>query len=575
LSANRIVFLAINASYSHSSLAAWRLRSVIDAKEWEWHTVEVTINEDPTAALERVVRFRPAVLAATLYLFNRRYVTSVLKRYRRIDPVCRTIVGGPECLGDNRRLLTEEQVAEAAIRGEGEQAFPKWLAGLETLGRSRPDRAGRLQKREETRHCTDPCSHGALSSCVAGIPGFCGVVDGVYRDNGTAETVDDLDVLPPFYAHELAGFRKPFVQLETSRGCVNHCLFCTSRESALRYHSLERVRSDLRQIRDAGVREVRVVDRTFNARLDRALELLNLFRDEFPGLRFHLEIDPALVSEGLAVALEKAGAHRFHVEAGVQSLSTQVHCLTGRAATPAATLAGLRRLQAIAGLAVHGDLIAGLPGGRFADAIEDVKTLVLLGLDEIQLERLKLLPGTPLASDPGHWGLVAAEEPPYQILRTPDMTSDELRRVDRIARIVDGFYNVAVLRETCVAGVREIEGFLGEFAEFVAVRADGPFCPSLEQRFRWLDEFLSARNGRLVQGLRYQWFKCGFSTRQGLCPAEPWRTPVPESAILVEGDASKRFSQKWRVELDPPHLFCYGSGPRGERATVAVFRLQD
>jgi hypothetical protein len=145
--------------------------------------------------------------------------------------------------------------------------------------------------------------------------------------------------------------------------------------------------------------------------------------------------------------------------------------------------------------------------------------------------------------------------------------------VDRIARVVDGFYNVTVLRETFVDGVREIEGFPGDFAEFVGARAEGPFCPSLEQRFRWLDEFLSARHPRLVQGLRYQWFKLGFSTRQGLCPAEPWRGPIPESAVLVEGDASARFSQKWRVELDPPHLFCYGTGPRGERAAVAVFRL--
>ena len=539
----RIVFLAVNSSYSHSSLAAWCLRSMTGDGMGEWHTVEATINDDPMAVLNRIVRLQPDVLAATLYLFNRRYVISLLGRCRRLMPACRVLVGGPECLGDNRALLLEEHAADAAIRGEGEQAFVQWLAAVET-------------PRE-----------------WAAIPGFCGVIDGVYRDNGVAEAVPDLDDIPSFYGRELERFKRPFVQMESSRGCSNHCLFCTSRESAVRDHSLARVRADLTRIRDAGIREVRVVDRTFNERHARSQTLIRLFRDEFPELRFHLEIDPARVSDAMVRELVEAGPHRFHLEAGVQSLSAEVHRQIGRAATATATLKGLQRLCAVPSLAVHVDLIAGLPGGTLSDVREDVRSLVLLGPGEIQLERLKLLPGTPLAQDPERWGLLAAGDPPYEILQTPTMTFDDLCRSDRIAKMLDWFHNVASLRETFTDGVRALGGFLDGFEAFLAERTDFLIRPSLEQRFRWLDRFLSSHDAGLVLGLRYKWFQLGFSPGHGLCPAEPWKGPIPDSAVLLEGDASKTFSRKWRVDLGTPHLFCYGTGEKGERAVLAVFRL--
>ena len=118
-----------------------------------------------------------------------------------------------------------------------------------------------------------------------------------------------------------------------------------------------------------------------------------------------------------------------------------------------------------------------------------------------------------------------------------------------------------------------MDGFLEGFEAFLAERTDFLICPGLEQRFRWLDEFLSCREGGLAFGLRYQWFRLGFSPGHGLCPAEPWKGPVPETAVLLEGDASRMFARKWRVDLGPPHLFCYGTGEKGERAVLAVFRL--
>lgn len=536
----RLVFLAVNASYAHSGLAAWCLQAAVGDMKWDWHTIETTVKDDPQAILERVRQLHPDVLAATLYLFNRPCVVDLLKRYRALAPACRIIVGGPECLGDNRRLVAAEQVADAAVRGEGEVALRKWLAALD------------------------------VPSVWPSIPGLCAVVDGHYADAGMAEPVGALDDIPPFYGRMLAGFRKPFVQVETSRGCSNGCLFCTSRHSRVRVKSMDRLRLDLAAVRDAGVPEVRIVDRTFNEQAGRAVALLRLFREEFGAIRFHLEIDPARLTDEMLKELALAPA-RFHLEAGVQSLGPGVYAAIERAGTVDRTRAGLARLCAIPGLATHVDLIAGLPGGDFSQVLADVRGVMDVQPHEIQLERLKLLPGTPLADRRVEWGIVAAGEPPYQVLQTAGMSAADLARVDRLSRMLDWFYNVPALRSAVTEAARMDPAFAAEFAEHVAVVVGAGACPGIEDRLGILARFLKSRGSPLYPGLVYLWFRSGFSARHGLAPAVPWKKPIPEGATLVEGDAALPVARIWRVEIDRTYFFCYGTGPSGARAVVAVF----
>ncbi|MEI8140926.1 MAG: DUF4080 domain-containing protein [bacterium] len=546
----KVVFFAANCSYSHTSLAAWSLRAMVDETIFEWQTLEITVKDSPSKVLAQLLEAKPDVVAATLYLFNHDFVAGILRSLRALRADCRIVVGGPECLGCNDMVAGTGGLADVAIRGEGERALPALLECWRT-GQSWDD-----------------------------LPGFCGLdSQGTFRDNGSAQMIEDFDSLPAFYARELVEFHKPFIQLETSRGCGNGCLFCTSRHTARRVHSANRVRGDLQAIAAAGVKDVRIVDRTFNEDRARALMLVRMFRDEFPMLRFHLEIEPARFNQELAGEFAMAAPGRFHLEAGIQSLNPTVCATIERGATVQRTREGLKRLCDLHNLEVHVDLIAGLPGGELSDILADLEAVMLFRPAEIQLERLKLLPGTPLAQEPSRWGLISKATPPYQVLRTSSLSSDDLQQSDRLSKLIDWFYNTRELHSFIADAAMIDSAFLVRFEEWGREKMGFDVRPSLESRFETLNTFLKKEIGQngawesIADRLCYRWFRLGYSPRNRLRPAAPWKFEVPIGAVLVEGDASAKVARKWLVELKPPHLFCYGTGSRGERAVVAVYRL--
>ncbi len=536
----RVVFLAINSSYSHRSLAAWCLQSMLDEERVEWHLVEGSINDDPELVVQRVLAHQPDVVAATLYLFTTEYVQQIFRQLRSCRKGCVFAVGGPECLGDNRHLVPA--IADVAFRGEGEVVFAEWL---------------RLFRRPER---------------WSGITGLCGRSGEEYYDNGTAEEVGTLDEIPAFYPRMLEARRLPFVQLETARGCPNGCVFCTSRKTRLRHKGMERVCQDLAAIHSAGIRDVRLVDRTFNVNGRRALQWLERFRLSYADTRFHLEIDPALLTDPIVEAFRVAPAGQLHLEMGVQSLEPAVCPLLERKGRPEDVIDWVRKVCQLNGVGVHVDLIAGLPGQTLNGLLQDILALIQAGPAEIQLERLKLLPGTPLAMEPQRWGLQCGAVPPYAVLATQTMTADDLVIADQASKILDWFHNKPALQGVFREGVRRHPGSFRELLAHCAGVCSFSVCPSLADRLRIFDSFWKVRDAIILQRVRYLWYRSGLSIRDGLCSSEPWKRPIPDSAVLVEGMPGQDIARTWRVILDVPHYFCFGRGPAGGRALMAVFR---
>ncbi|MDA0711740.1 MAG: DUF4080 domain-containing protein, partial [bacterium] len=500
----KICYLDISASYSHRSLALPMLQLAcaenIDA---EWSMVHATITDDVHAISARVVAMQPDVVLGTLYLFTHVQMLRALRRVHALVPGVHIFLGGPEFLGENEAFLRRETFVDAVCRGEGELALP-----------------GLLQ------HVSD-------SSAWVGLPGMCWLDEkGVYCDQGTgALNEDQWNELPPPSESRFFDWDKPFIQIETNRGCAQFCTFCTSfRTGPTRWSPLDRLRGVLTRARQEGVKEVRILDRTFNATPRPAIERLNLFPREFSALRFHLEIHPAFLPQHFRDALIDMPDGLLHLEVGLQTTHPEALVAAGRAGKPDLNWEGLAFLCALPNVDVHADMIGALPRLNLDHQVRDLAALSLLEPAEIQLEVLKMLPGTPIARQAETYGVRHAPDPPYEVLETPEMPSEDVQTTVHLSRIVDRFYNQPVLQPAVLAAVRSDAYFYLNFLNYIKSKVDPTPPMSLKRRAQFLYDYLLEVNSGLADGVAYQWLLSGQSPDSSVGKVTRWKLGVPENS---------------------------------------------
>lgn len=505
----KILWIDLNSSYAHSSLALPALHAqIMTDTSMEWEIVSATINENVGMIVDEICRHRPDVLAATAWLFNHEQLLHVTSRVKALLPDACLVLGGPEFLGDNEAFLRKNPFVDCVFRGEGEEAFPQWLAC-----RNRPEEWNR-------------------------IPGLCYLTpEKEYKDNGTARVTDFARLTAPEESR-FFNWSKPFVQLETTRGCFNTCAFCVSGgEKPVRTLPIEDIRRRLEVIRSHGIGNVRVLDRTFNYNSRRAKELLRLFLEFHPHIRFHLEIHPALLSEELKEELRLLPEGLLHLEAGIQSLREPVLRKSRRAGALSDALDGLRFLCSLPNTETHADLIAGLPLYRLDEIFEDVRTLAEYRAGEIQLESLKLLPGTEMRRRAEELGIQYSPLPPYEVLQTREISVSELQTARRLSRLLDGFYNAPVWQELTRELILHDEQFLRRFLDHLtrANLIDQPM--SLEKRGLILYEYCKQNYPAYRTKASLAWIEAGMSLKKQ--PAERVKTKrrqLPERREVIYGE---------------------------------------
>ena len=483
----KILWLDINSSYSHSSVALPAIHAqVSDRTEWEWTVVRGTINDNPGALAAAVAEEQPDIIAATFWLFTHQMQLEVLSRVTQLLDGIKVVCGGPEFLGNNEEFLKKNPFVTAIIKGEGEEALPKFLSAV-----------------------------NAPSEWKA-IEGLCWLSKetGQYYDNGIARVADFASLK---YPEESQFFKwdKPFVQLETTRGCFNTCAFCVSGgEKPVRYQSLEQVASRLSNIHAHGIKDIRVLDRTFNYDTARACQMLDLFVQYHGQMRFHLEIHPSLLSDALKEKLSTLPKGLLHLEAGIQSLDSIVLSESGRKGSLKSSLDGLKFLCSLDNLEVHADLIAGLPSYTLDMLCSDIVKLVEIGVDELQIESLKVLPGTQMRASAKEKGLKYSPLPPYEILRTRATTPHELKTAMQVSRMIDFYYNTSAWQEVTRSLICEDNSFVRSFTEHLQsiMVLDSPL--SLERRGVILYEYCKKYYSNKLADLSIAWIEAGYSLKK-------------------------------------------------------------
>lgn len=505
----KILWLDLNSSYAHSSLALPALHAQIAAdNSIEWEIVSATINENAGMVTNNIYHHQPDIIAATNWLFNHEQLLHILSRAKALLPECFIALGGPEFLGDNEDFLRKNLFVDCVFRGEGEEVFPQWL------------------------QCWDQPERWDA------IIGLCYLdKNNLYHDNGIARVMDFAHLVSPEKSR-FFNWSKPFVQLETTRGCFNTCAFCVSGgEKPLRTLPIETIRERLKEIHRHGIKNIRVLDRTFNYNNKRAKELLNLFLEFAPDIRFHLEIHPALLSEELKQELAVLPDGLLHLEAGIQSLREPVLEQSRRIGKLSDALEGLKYLCSLPNMETHADLIAGLPLYRLAEIFEDVHTLAGYGAGEIQLESLKLLPGTEMRRRAEELGIQYAPLPPYEVLQTREISVDELQTARYLSRLLDGFYNTpawqSITRKLMLENEHFLDNFLNHLIQIGVI--DQPL--SLERRGVILYEFCKKQYPDYQMQVSIAWIEAGMSLKK--LPAEKVRTKrqiPPEAWTIVYGE---------------------------------------
>ena len=413
-----ILLVAVNARTIHANPALYALRQAARRRGLAElvETAEYALHTPTQYILAQIYARQPQLLAFSCYIWNITLIGSLVRDLRQLLPQTKIFLGGPEASARARHYL-ETLPVDAVCIGEGEESFGELVA------------AWARQSPEERRQ---------------GLPPVPGLLRRGAEQSYQPAPLPDLARLPFLYdeeeAAELAANNK-IVYYESSRGCPFGCSFCASARQKLRERPLELVMDELPRLAQIGG-QVKFIDRTFNADPRRAIAItervLQLYR---PGLSWHFEVSPFGLPRELAELWMSAPEDYLHLEIGVQSLYPPALAAVRRHGDWQQAEPLVRELIASGGCHVHLDLIAGLPADTPQGFAASFHRLHQLGADYLQFGFLKVLPGSLLAEEAGRWGLIYSEDPPYQVLATPQMDPGYLFSLHRAERAFNALYN--------------------------------------------------------------------------------------------------------------------------------------
>lgn len=454
--AMKILLLAINAKYIHTNPAIYSLRRyAIHACGPEYADCfaehiflrEYTINHEKDAVLRGIYELRPGVLCISCYLWNIRMVRAVVSDYKKIDPAVKIYLGGPEVTYHAEQVLKELPEADGVMVGEGEATFYE-LASY-WLRRPEPQQADSGFFAESSLSDKPGTAvYRSASAPPVSLAGICGLVfrdeAGRLRRNPPREPLD-FAALPFPYEDmgDLGGFEHRIIYYETSRGCPFSCCYCLSSvEKTLKFRNWTSIQRELKIFLDAGVAQVKFVDRTFNCRKEHAMRIWQYLKEHDNGVtNFHFEIAADLLDEEEIVLLASLRPGQVQLEIGVQSTNPETIRAIRRRMDLERVADAVTRVRAARNIHQHLDLIAGLPYEDYKSFGRSFDAVYRMRPDQLQLGFLKVLRGSAMETMAAEHGVLWQQEPPYEVLATRYLPYQDLLRLKDIEELVERYYN--------------------------------------------------------------------------------------------------------------------------------------
>ncbi|MBE6023470.1 MAG: DUF4080 domain-containing protein [Cellulosilyticum sp.] len=408
----KVLLLALNAKFIHTSLALRYIKAYCHQYDEQIQILETSINNNENEIIKAIYKEQPNIIGISCYIWNMSYIKMLIPTLKKILPDTTIILGGPEVSYEGESLLSLPEV-DLIMEGEGEETWKEYLDYRIFNKGHISDITGLVYRNEQ----------------------------GEIHKNKARKPLD-LNHLP-FVYENLEGLEHKIIYYEASRGCPFNCQYCLSSiEQGVRFVPLDKVKQHMAFFLEKRVKQVKFVDRTFNARRQYAMDIWTYLIENDNGYtNFHFEIAAELIHEEMYSLLKKARPGLIQFEIGVQSTNENVLKIIKRPMPFKDIKKVVERIRALGNIHQHLDLIAGLPEEDYSSFRQSFNDVMSLRPEQFQLGFLKLLKGSGLREKAKEYGLIYKAEPPYEILYTSSITYDEILRLHAIDDLVDRYYN--------------------------------------------------------------------------------------------------------------------------------------
>lgn len=368
--------------------------------------------------IDNIKEYSPSLIGITAtspVYANAKYLGNIIKRSFPDTPLC---IGGVHSTVAGKKVLEECPFFDFQVVGEGENTIVEILKALE--------------------------SRKFLNE----IKGLVFRKDGAIVENERRSFVENLDDLPKparhlldqkHYKHYLP--HKGLVMYAnvfTSRGCPFQCIFCSQHTMygrRVRYHSMKRVISELRDIHNFGIRHVIIMDETMTLNRQRVFEFCNAIKQERFDFTWEGWTHASTVDEDVLRVMKETGLIRLSF--GIESGDPEILKIIKKGVT----LDQIRRAYKIAnniGIETRGSAIIGFPFETRKSVWRTVKFLrSLKECKQLFLNVACPYPGTELydcaITRKGGMNLLTDDYSEYKrygnpVISVNDMSSKDLKR---------------------------------------------------------------------------------------------------------------------------------------------------
>ena len=404
----------LNSKFSHSSLALHCLKNYKHNEDkHDLRIMEFTINQPLDLILREIFRSEREFIFFSCYIWNVEEIKKLMLSLKKMNPKLFIAIGGPEVSYDSRKFLAENPACDLVMSGEGEEVFSLVLDELEK----------------------DKWDFSAIPALT-------------YRENGEikqnpmtnqALAMEDL----PFAYDDLADLPDKIIYYESSRGCPYRCAYClSSLEKSLRFRPLEQVKADLDKFLALNLKQVKFIDRTFNAKASHAMAIWQYIAQKDNGItNFHFEITADILSREMLDFLKTVRPGLMQFEIGIQSTNPQTIQAINRHVSFEKLRPIVSELRENDNIHLHLDLIAGLPYEDYQSFGRSFDDVYSLRPHALQLGFLKVLKGTAIYQKCEEYQITYLPHAPYEVLSTAFLSAAEIIRLKGVEDVLEKYYN--------------------------------------------------------------------------------------------------------------------------------------